>query len=221
MGIGEDRIEVISNGVDLSRYYPRDRDTMAMNMTRKYGIQSPYLLYISRIEHPGKNHVRLIRAFERLKKANNLPHQLVLAGSDWGRAEEVHRVAQTSTWSQDILFTGFVDDEDLPELYCGADLFVFPSLFEGFGIPIIEAMASGIPVACSNVSSMPEVAGGAAQLFDPEDDISIEKAMSVLLLDSELSEQHSRLGLAQSARFRWETATQKITEVLKAVSVRK
>lgn len=207
-GVPESNISVIPLAADSSVYYPRNNEESLSIIRKKYGIRQPYILYISRLEHPGKNHVRLINAFDRLKRAEKLPHTLVLAGSDWDRAEAVHRAAEDSSFSKDILFTGFTASEDLPFLYSGSDIFVFPSLYEGFGLPILEAMGCGAPVACSNISSMPEVAGQAAVLFDPYDESSIANSMGELLIDVREKERFTRLGIERCKEFNWsKTAT--------------
>jgi glycosyltransferase involved in cell wall biosynthesis len=218
--VPEERIIVTPEAADTDTYYPRDRQESHARISSKYALDAPYLLYISRIEHPGKNHVRLIRAFDRLKAKEDLPHKLVFAGSDWHRAEEVHREADQAAASDDIVFAGFVPNEDLPDLYCGADLFVFPSLYEGFGLPILEAMACGTPVACSNVSSMPEVAGDAGLLFDPSDEDSIEDSLRRALTDDALRDDYSARGLARSKEFSWKkTAEQTLTVLRRAAEV--
>lgn len=203
--VPEDRIMVIPLGVDMNTYLPRDRQYCLKGIDPRYRIRAPYVLYISRIEHPGKNHVRLIQAFSRLKSRTGAPHQLVLAGSDWFRAEEVHREAEQSPYARDILFTGFVAAEDLPLLYGGADLFVFPSLYEGFGMPILESMACRIPVVCSNLSSLPEVAGDAALLFDPYDVEDMASIMEKVLLSKELRETFAEKGWRRAQGYTWET----------------
>ena len=143
--VPEKDVTVTPLAADNRVYFPRDGEDCIKRMGPKYHIQKPYILYISRIEHPGKNHAGLIRAFSILKKTGDIPHQLVLAGSDWDRAEEVHRIAEKSAYKDDIIFTGFAPTADLPDLYCGAELFVFPSLYEGFGLPVLEAMTCGVP----------------------------------------------------------------------------
>jgi len=203
-----ERVAVIPLGVDHDVYYPRDKQDAQQRIGSKYHVTPPYILYISRIEHPGKNHVRLIRAFERIKRETDLPHQLVLAGSDWTRAEEVHKVAEATRLGDDIRFTGFVESADLPYLYCGADLFVFPSLFEGFGMPILEAMACGIPVACSNTSSLPEVAGDSAAYFDPADENAMAHAVAELLSGPDAMNHLARIGRERSAQFTWRAAAE-------------
>jgi glycosyltransferase involved in cell wall biosynthesis len=198
-----ERIAVIPHGVDEETYYPRAAGESQRNVAAKYGLRTPYMLFISRIEHPGKNHVRLIRAFAQLKRATDLPHQLVLAGSDWTRAEEVHNEAQATGLGDAIRFTGFVDGVDLPDLYRGAELFVFPSLFEGFGMPILEAMACGVPVACSNNSSLPEVAGDAAAYFDPSDEQSMADCLKRLLQDDVERRRLAESGRRHALQFKW------------------
>jgi glycosyltransferase involved in cell wall biosynthesis len=212
--VPEDRIVVIPEAADTTRYYPREQSACAARIAQRYGVRPPYVLFISRIEHPGKNHVRLIRAFHRLKEAENIPHQLVLAGSDWAGAEDVHREAAASRFSSDIVFTGFVPAEDLPDFYCGADAFLFPSLFEGFGLPVLEAMACGIPVACANVSSIPEVAGDAGVLFDPLDENAITQAMRDVLTNQTVRARCVQRGLERSKAFSWTTTAARTMEVL-------
>lgn len=213
--VNADRIAVVPNAVDADRYYPRDKQAAGERVAQRYGVRLPYILYIARIEHPGKNHVRLIQAFERLKTAEDLPHQLVLVGSDWSRVDEVHRVAEGCRFRNDIVFTGFASTEDLPDLYSGAEAFVFPSLFEGFGIPVLEAMASGVPVACSNTSSLPEVAGDAGVLFNPNDVESIEGAMRRILTDQGLRDRCARRGIERAKGFTWKNTAERTVQVLR------
>ena len=212
--VPEDRVTVIPLAADTECYYPQDPVAAHAQIGPKYGIDRPYLLYLSRIEHPGKNHVRLINAFGLLKGRTGLPHQLVLAGSDWGRAEEVHLAAHQSAFAHDIVFTGFVATSDIPFLYNGADAFIFPSLYEGFGLPILEAMSCGLPVACSNVSSLPEVAGDAGILFDPYDEEAICDALFQLLTDDAARANNARLGLERSHQFGWDITARRTLEII-------
>lgn len=214
--IPESRVRVIQLAADTSIYHPTAPGTLAASpVCAQHGIRQPYFLYVSRIEHPGKNHVRLIRAFDRIKSREHIPHQLVLAGSDWTRADEVHRVARECAHAADINFLGFVASEDLPDLYRCADVFVFPSLFEGYGLPVLEAMASGTPVVCSNTSSIPEVAGGAAVLFDPYDEESIEHAMRSVSIDVRVKALCRDLGLKRSSELSWARTAQQTLDVLR------
>jgi glycosyltransferase involved in cell wall biosynthesis len=213
-GVPAERVHVIPNAVDHARYFPRDRDACAAHLQERFGIRRPYLLYVSRIEHPGKNHVRLIRAFAALKARTGIPHELVLAGSDWDRAEEVHREAAQSGWVEAIRFTGFAGGTDLPDLYGAAELLVFPSLYEGFGLPILEAMACGTAVACSSLSSMPEVVGDTGVLFDPYDEAAIATALEGLLADPLRREANAGRALARSRAFTWTAAARQTLDVL-------
>ncbi|MEA2040488.1 MAG: glycosyltransferase family 1 protein [Thermodesulfobacteriota bacterium] len=214
-GVPEERVTVTPLAADDQLYFPGNKEASAESMCSKYGIRTPYILYISRIEHPGKNHAGLIRAFSRLKAGGDIPHQLVLAGSDWDRAEEVHRIANESQYADDIVFTGFAPTGDMPDLYRGADLFVFPSLYEGFGLPVLEAMSCGVPVACSNISSMPEVAGDTGMLFDPYDEESISESIRRLLTDTDLLNDYGRRGLERSKNFTWAATAARTLEVIR------
>ncbi|MBW1779227.1 MAG: glycosyltransferase family 4 protein [Deltaproteobacteria bacterium] len=217
-GVPEEHVSVTPLAADRQIYFPRNRDDCIGRIGPKYDIRPPYILYISRIEHPGKNHAGLIRAFSILKETERLPHQLVLAGSAWDRADEVHRTASAVSCADDIVFTGFVPASDLPDLYCGSELFVFPSLYEGFGLPVLEAMSCGIPVACSNSASLPEVAGDACILFDPYDDESIAHAMGGLLTNPDKMDACRRRGLHRSQQFTWSATAALTLQVLRAAA---
>jgi len=206
------RVRVTPLGVDHRLFHPGVRRQVAA-LRRRLGLEAPYLLYVSRIEHPGKNHVRLIEAFEALVR-EGLPHHLVLAGPPWFRADEVLQRARTSRCADRIHLLGAFPGEDLPALYAGADLMVFPSLYEGFGLPILEAMACGTPVACSAVSSLPEVAGEAAACFDPLDSASIARTVAGILGDAPRLREMARLGRSRAAQFHWEAAADRTREAL-------
>lgn len=218
VGVPEEKITVIHHAADTTIFYPRDKEASLL-AAKTYGIRAPYIIYTSRIENPGKNHIRLIQAFEKLKKEQDIPHQLVLAGADWHGAEEVHKMANSSKYSKEILLTGFVNGDDLPYLYSAADLMVFPSLFEGFGLPILEAMSCGVPVACSNVSSMPEIAADAAVLFDPFEPESIATAILSVILSSEIKNIMRQKGLERAAQFSWEKTALQTLDLLKMHTV--
>ena len=216
--VPEDRVVVTPLAAAAELYFPADKTAASASIAGKYNIRPPFILFVSRIEHPGKNHLRLIRAFDDLKAREHLPHQLVLAGSDWPGAEEVRRAAEKCRAARDIIFTGFTRTEDLPDLYRAADLFVFPSLYEGFGLPILEAMSCGTAVACSNISSMPEVAADAAVQFEPYREDAIADALQLLLTKDEIRQDYARRGYQRSRQFTWAATAQRTLEVLRSVA---
>lgn len=218
--VPESRITVIPAAADPERFQVRSECEARRVVAERLKLEKPYLLYVSRIEHPGKNHYRLIEAFEILKKKWVLPHQLVFVGSDWNGAEEVHARAEASPLKDEILFTGFTPSELLPHLYAAADAFVFPSLWEGFGLPVLEAMQAGVPVACSNVASLPEVAGDAAVLFDPSQPETIAAALEKLVLDDLLLEELRQRGLSRASQFSWRRAAEETISVLQRAAQR-
>lgn len=202
-GYPAQRIDLVPNGVDLDFYTPGDPDAARRAVSGKYGLDGPYIIYVSRLEHPGKNHVRLIKAFDRVKAARPGDLKLVLVGSDWNRAEEVHAAAGAAACRDDIVFTGFAPTADLPDLYRAAEVMIFPSLYEGFGMPILEAMACGVPVLAADASSLPEVAGDAAVLFDPHSAEAMAGAMLDLLTDEDKRLDLAARGIARAGKYTW------------------
>lgn len=194
------KIQVTSLGVDR-QFRPVVDTLLRAECQQKYSLPTRYFLYVGTLE-PGKNILRLIQAFVNLKSRLDLPHKLVLVGN-WGwRVKEIKRIIACN--QNDIVMLGFVNDDDLPILYSLAELFVFPSLYEGFGLPILEAMACGTPVLTSNVSSLPEVAGLAAYFVNPESVDSITEGMALVLNDEAMRHKKIQLGILQSQKFNWQ-----------------
>jgi glycosyltransferase involved in cell wall biosynthesis len=214
-GISENLIDTIFHGVDHKSFHTNISPKGIKETLSNFSLDKPYLLYISRIEHPGKNHLNLIKGFEIFKKKTNSELLLVLAGSDWNRAELVHEYAKASEFSSDIRFTGFFPGNQLPTLLAGCEAFIFPSLYEGFGMPILEAMAAGKPVACSDISSLPEVAGDAAILFDPNSIEEISNSILKIVSDERLRNQLKESGLKRAAKFTWTNSALETMESLK------
>ena len=198
-----DRVSVVYNGADLERFRS-PRPGLKARLARRFGLYGPFMLYVARLEHPGKNHVLLLEAFARLVRQGRYPHRLVLAGPDWNGSEAVHDRIRHLGLEDRVVTTGFVANDDLPDLYQGADLFVFPSLYEGFGIPLVESMAAGTAACVAARGSLPEIAGDAALLFDPTDAASIAAAMERLLTDAGLRERLVARGRMRAAEFDWD-----------------
>ncbi len=201
------RIHVVYNGLSLA---PGQRSGW---LERNRLERGAYLLYISRIEHPGKNHLNLIRAFEQLPPEVSGTHTLVLAGADWHGADEVHAAARRSPLRDRILFCGFLPSEDLEEAYSNAACYVFPSFFEGFGLSLVEAMHYGVPCCCSENSSLGEIGRGAALLFDPADPASIAAALRQVLTDSGLRRELIGAGRRRAREFDWKKHAAQLVKI--------
>jgi glycosyltransferase involved in cell wall biosynthesis len=212
------RIAVIHNGADLTRFTPEQPGEAVADMRARLGIDGPYLLYTARLEHPGKNHVRLLEAFAELRRRHTLPHRLVLAGGRWSGAEAIDARVTEFGLADAVILPGFVPNELLPALYAGAEVFVFPSLFEGFGIPVLEAMASGTPVCAADTSSIPEVVGDAGLLFDPKEPAAIADALDRLLNDAALRTRLAAAGIARATGFTWDRAAAAVLDELEALA---
>ena len=201
-GVPEKKIEVIRNGIDHGEFFPASAD----DARKQIGIEQPFFLYVARLEHPGKNHVRLIEAFNQFKQSTGSDWQLVLGGSDWTGAEYIHRAIKGSPFARDIRTLGFVTTDKLPALYRAACVFVYPSLYEGFGMPPLEAMACGCPVISSTGGALREMVGTAGILVEPEDTAGLAREMSRIANDAALRERLRTAGLAHARQFTWQAA---------------
>ena len=205
-----DRVSVIPGGVD-PHFKPATQDAVA-DVRREYGLEQPYVLGVGVIE-PRKNFPRLIEAFSRFRRQADRPYQLVIAGGKGWLSDETYREAERSAFASDIRFTGYVPDAYLPALYTGAQAFAYPSLYEGFGLPVLEAMACGTPVVCANTSSLPEFAGDAALLVPPEDPGAIATALETLCGKDELRSQLRCRGSERAGEYRWERSAQQLIDL--------
>jgi glycosyltransferase involved in cell wall biosynthesis len=207
-----DRISVVPNAA-AGCFHPVRREAALGYMLKRFGIAAPFVLSVGDLQ-PRKNHIGLIEAFTRLIQARpQLQHHLLLAGKETWFARRVRDAARHSGVSDRIRFLGFVSDDDLLQLYNACDLFCFPSFYEGFGLPVLEAMACGAPVACSNTSAIPEVADGASLFFNPYNPDEITRAMLDLIQHRELRTRTRRLGLRRAADFNWRKTAQQTLEV--------
>jgi glycosyltransferase involved in cell wall biosynthesis len=204
---------VVLNGLDHNRFNLGDKALARERAVTQWQLDRPYFLYVSRLEHPAKNHVRLIEAFNRFKAATGSDWQLALGGSDWHGAEVIHATAAISPFAKDIRFLGFVSDAALPDLYRAAEAFVYPSLFEGFGLPPVEAMACGCPVISSAAGSLSEVVNGAALIIQPDSIDSIAHALGRLAVDSIERGRLMLLGLKNARRFEWKSNAAEVLSI--------
>lgn len=202
-GVDPGRIEVVYHGKD-EMYRPIEDEGMIDSVKSKYGIEGPYILYLGTIE-PRKNLERLVEAFNELKKVSRIPHSLVLAGKKGWFYEGLIRKIREFGLEGDVIFTDFVEEREKPLLINGAEVFVYPSLYEGFGLPVLEAMACGVPVVTSDVSAIPEVTGEkGALLVDPLKSDEIGAGIWKILSDSGGAGALGRAGMERAAEFSWE-----------------
>jgi len=201
--VAMEKICVTHLAMDKEVFNTDSKSDALQRLQQQYDIHGPFLLYIARLEHPAKNHYQLIEAFDQLKKKYNIPHQLVFTGALRERGEVVLERIKSSDYATSIKYFNFVAYADLPDFYRAADIFVFPSLYEGFGLPILEAMACGTPVVCSNQASIPEVAGDAGLIFDPFNTEDITNKLHRMLMDSDLMEEYRGRGLKRVTQFEW------------------
>lgn len=211
--VPEDRVRVVPLGVSTETFHPRAREEEAA-AAAKYGLDGDYLLYVGALT-TRKNIRRLITAFGQIARSGDLTLALV-GRPGYGCEAEMAAVSELGLEDR-VLSLGYVDDANLPALYSGARLLVFPSLHEGFGLPLLEAMACGTPCVTSNVTSLPEVAGDAALLVDPRDTDAIAGAILALLGDEALCDDLRQKGLARARQFPWERTARETLAIYREV----
>jgi glycosyltransferase involved in cell wall biosynthesis len=218
--VPDSKIEVIHHGVGPA-YRPRERRASAEHVANRYGVSKDYVLTVGTIV-PHKNLVTLVEAMRILRGRGELPFQLLVVGAkSWKNARLREAVRSSSLTEEDIRFLGFVSEEDLPVLYSAACAFVFPSLYEGFGLPLVEAMACGVPIVASNISSVPEVVGGAALLVPPTQPAAFAEAILRVRSDKDLRRMMIEKGLRRAACFRWDKAARRLLECMRNVVTEK
>jgi glycosyltransferase involved in cell wall biosynthesis len=209
-GIAAEKITVTPLGASTN-FFPRVVSEAKELLAREYRIEGPFVLYLGRLQ-ARKNLLRLIEAFNRVRRAG-FPHKLVLAGKRDSLFDPVLARIRELRLDGMVILPGYVGDEHIPFFYSAADLFVFPSLYEGFGLPVIEAMACGVPVITSRGSSLEEVAGDAALLIDPLEEATIARAMTSALADGTLRAHLREAGLKRASDFSQEKAAETILAV--------
>ena len=213
--VPSDKVTVIHNAID-ERFGIAPPDEEVVRVRERYQLSDRFVLYAGNVK-PHKNLERLLDAFFILRREGLHDLKLLIIGNEISKYATLRRAVHRYNLHKDVRFLGFVPDETLAVLYRLADAFVFPSLYEGFGLPPLEAMASGTPVLTSNVSSLPEVVGDAAILIDPYDPRSIADGMRRLLTDTALRQDLKARGLARAHQFSWERSVARIREIYKEV----
>jgi glycosyltransferase involved in cell wall biosynthesis len=212
------KIVVVPNAID-EQFSVTPSEEQVARVRERYQLDHRFVLYVGNIK-PHKNLVRLIEAFSALRTGELEDVKLLIIGDEISKLPALRRAVHHHKLHKHVRFLGYLSDETLGILYRLAAVFVFPSLYEGFGLPPLEAMACGTPVVTSNLSSLPEVTGGAAELVDPYDVNSIVNGMRRVLNDPALAAEMRRRGLARARDFSWEQSVRKTREVYEAVGTR-
>jgi glycosyltransferase involved in cell wall biosynthesis len=219
LGAPADKIRVTYPGVE-PHYQPRDRIHSAHYIAEKFYVSNNYICAVGTVE-PRKNLITLMQAIKILRDRGMLKHQLLIAGaSGWKNSRIYAAVQRLGLTEREVKFLGHVPEEDLPVLYSGSCLFVFPSIYEGFGLPLLEAMASGVPVVASNVASMPEVVRDAAVLVSPLQPEEFADAIALVVSNEQLRQALIDKGIRRAQQFRWDTSARQILQLFKEVAHR-
>ena len=211
------RITVVPNGVDFSRFHTGYSVERIQEVSKKLSLEGDYFLYLGTLE-PRKNIPRLIEAYALLQKKLGKVPLLVLAGRKGWLYESIFERVKELGLEKDVIFAGYVSNEDTPPLMAGAKAFLFPSLYEGFGMPPLEAMACGTPVIVANTASLPEVVGDSGLYVDPFDIESMVEAMERIVTDAELCKQLSKSGIEHASQFTWDTSGKILASVCRTMA---
>ena len=217
LGIEQNKIIVIPHGIDHSLFFMQNLQDTTIADIKPFSIKKPYIIYPTRITNENKNHLALIDAFNIFKEKTSLPHRLVLSGSHDEYAKKVVQKVLSSPYSSDIFLTGFFSHKQLGALYSNAEICVFPSDIEGAGLPVIENMACGIPVICSDKGALPEITNNCSILFDSKNVTEIADDIEKIINDKDLYQNLSQKGLTRAKDFTWENTCKKIVELLLSI----
>lgn len=207
-----EKLRVIHLGVE-SGVFPRDEDR-EKEVLNKYGISGRYIMSAGTLE-PRKNIAALVRAFRTAVEEADIPHSLVLCGKPGWKYDEIYKEINNSGLKSRIIVTGYVQEDELSVLFYNADAFIYPSLYEGFGLPPLEAMACGVPVICSSAASLPEVVGNAALTFAPKNEEMLASHIIHLIGDPDLQKELKQRGCIQASKFTWQETARKTISVYK------
>ena len=214
-GARRDKVSVVHLGVDWNiSSFPNERAAL---VKRKYGINGKYLLFVGMIE-PRKNVTNLILAYDKLLKVNKDYHLVIVGKKGWGY-RQLFNLIDDLRLHEKVIFTGFVEEEDKPFIIRDAKIFIYPSIYEGFGLPVLEALSLGIPTITSNVSSLTEIAGGAALLIDPTNVDKLYSGIKRLLDDETIYQELKKKAILQARKFSWMRTAHETIELYRSVGI--
>lgn len=212
--VPKEKVVIVLEAVNSEQFIPISKEKVLPSLLN-YGIQNPYLLFVSAL-WPYKNALGLVKAFHILVKKYNISHSLVIVGGGWeSYKQEIIIEAKRSAIINRIIFPGHIDNKQINTIYSGADVFVYPSYYETFGLTVLEAMAAGIPVVASNRSSIPEIVGDAGLLVNPDNIEQMAEAIYHLISQKDLREKYIRKGLERAKLFTWEKTARETLDVYK------
>ncbi len=215
-GVAKEKIYITPEASRYSPNYLKEENIKQLKASISYDFSQPYLLFVSTLE-PRKNIINLIGAFNLLKQEYKIPHHLIIIGQKGWNYQQIFQTINSSIFKEDIHHLGYLSDQLVALFYNQADVFVYPSYYEGFGLPVLEAMTLGTPVVTSNSSSLPEVAGDAAILVNPHETTSIAEGIYLVINDSQLRQELIDKGEARAQLFSWEKTAKETLKAYKKV----
>jgi len=216
LGIPAEKIECIYHGFDATPFRATHIEEQIARIRAKYQLPEQFILAVGHLE-PRKNYLRLLQAFHQLREQQKIPHHLIIVGQENWLYKPFYELMHQLKLNNAVHFTGFVDQADLPAIYQLADVFILPTLFEGFGIPVLESMAAGTPVVCSNVASLPEIGQQAALYFNPYEVADMSEKIWQLINNEQVQQQFIQAGFENIKRFQWHECAQKTVNLYQAV----
>lgn len=216
-GAKEDKIKVITNAADRDRFKLYDKRTVE-TVIHKYNLEyQSYFLFVGTIDYPGKNIMSAIKAYELLRNEKPIKEKLVIIGKNGFNANIIYDYVNKSPYKDSIIFTGYIEDLELPLLYAGCKIMIYLSLYEGFGLPVLEAMSCGVPVICSNTSCFPEVIGNLDISVPPLDIKQIKEKIASLISDNNYYRMISNKCYERANNFSWEKSAQEYYNVFRSI----
>lgn len=209
------KVKVTPNAVDHNVFRKYNKDEV-MAVLSRYGLEyKNYLLFVGTIDYPGKNIKTVLDAFFELKSQEATDKKLVIVGKDGHNSQVIYDAVNSSAYKNDVVFTGYLPDEDLPKLYSGSQIMIYLSLYEGFGLPVLEAMSCATPVICSNTSCFPEIVGDLDVMVAPTDVIGIEKKILKILNDKKYNDELTEKCYEKSLKYSWDETAKLYYDVFK------